>query len=378
MSLNCSSFRIESLFFYSSFIFDQIINRMDQERSILEGIAPGNSAREAGIARYKMDEIERSLKNLGTESLRLASGIDLHSQEMNSKVKDLAFAVLEEYSSLMFTLEEMKSLQSSFASFLESASLTIAKLDTMFDSLEPSVSNSSFRPQSPVPFVTMDNIQETIKETVTQGYYLLDLVGTNQAYIQPINAKLHEIQEKVRALEEKLASIQPISTMEIGTETEDDLVQNEKQQQQQLYQEYQQQSQQSKETIVSEALVRVINLKDDLSRWLNQRVCDFMRGHQDMGSSMGIVNDFLEKHQKLSIEMETKSLELKVLLSIVNRMEIDAENIPEDVTNSLDELKSNWELYSSLLETRILLSKRYSTFHKIASDVSYYNELRKK
>ena len=338
---------------------------MDQERSILEGVSPGGSAREAGIARYKMDEIERSLKNLGTESLRLASEIDLHSKEMNSSVKDLAFAVLEEYSSLMFTLEEIKSLQSSFASFLESASLTIAKLDTMDDSLEQSMTNSSFRPQSPVPFITMDTIQETIKETVNQGYYLLDLVGTNQAYIQPINAKLHEIQEKVRTLEEKLTSIRPVSTMEIGTETEDNLIEDRQQ-----HQELQQQSQQSVETITSESLIRVINLKEDLSRWLNQRVCDFMRGHQDMGSSMASVIDFLEKHQKLSIEMETKSLELKVLFSIVNRMEIDGDNIPEDVTNSLDELKSNWELYSSLLESRILLSKRYSTFHKIASDVS--------
>ncbi|XP_074602730.1 uncharacterized protein LOC141856343 isoform X2 [Brevipalpus obovatus] len=365
---------LESLYQYMkcSQELEKISAQIKHEQFLLNKIRPGNTPQETSISIYKIDEISKRTRDLGSRTLSMIRQIDSNgesadiqasssftsssssssasststSQQPSSipvvsssaHVREFAYIVLAECSSLLTSTDEIRQLMCKFGNFLDDCQCVLCKLISMDENL---ISQQDSRTAD----MMVKNIQDSVIDISEKGSTLLDdLMDSGsasgdvspgqsqqfQSFVEPIQSKLNEIQAKADQL------LQRLHRMPSEDESK---------------------------------FEKFHSICDDLGRWLDDNVCNFMRNHRELGDSLSSVNDFHDKHRKLANQLETRSVEVNALFAALNQIHSKDVEVDDQLRVRIDDLRLKWTSSSEQLEKRIILSQRFASFHKTFNDI---------
>lgn len=367
----------------SSIRLKKISAQIKREQLLLNKIRPGNTPQETSISIYKIDEISKRTRDLGSRTLSMIRQIDSnedsadiqasssftssstsssssassaspshHQQQPSSipvvsssaHVREFAYTVLAECSSLLTCTDEIRQLMCKFGNFLDDCQCVLCKLISMDENLIPPE-------DSRMTDVMVKNIQDSVIDISEKGSSLLDDLTDSgsasgdvspgqsqqyQSFVEPIQSKLNEIQAKADQL------LQRLHRMPSEDESK---------------------------------FEKFYSICDDLERWLDDNVCNFMCNHRKLGDSLSSVNEFHDKHRKLASQLETRSMEVNALFAALNQIHSKDAQVDDQLRVRIDDLRLKWTSSSEQLEKRIILSQRFASFHKTYNDVSNLHKI---
>lgn len=285
------------------------------------------SKEEVNLTITKLDELKKSVQILANRIIHMVREEFELDEERCSLVKEYAFILLEENSNLMTFLEDGREVILLFGQFLECYNQHLSKLNSISDNIVNTQANSNMGD------LMVKSIQESVMDINEKGNDLLNCSDfVKDSFEEPVKCKLQEIHEKANKL---LIKIGRLPSDEKGLKYD-----------------------------------KFYSICDDLERWLDDNVCDFMKDHQYLGSNQAHVIDFYEKHRKLSNQLQTRSMEVNALFNALNQFHSQIPTIDEQLRNRVDDLRLKWTTSGEQLERRIILSQRLTNIHKIYNDVS--------
>lgn len=121
---------------------------------------------------------------------------------------------------------------------------------------------------------------------------------------------------------------------------------------------------------IHQALNSFLEQHNELNSWLLNVAEAFLVGHQDMGSDLPMAKDFLNLHNTLLSDLQSKGNEINsLLLTLPPLLEYLDDSQRHEVDRKVDELHERWLKLKTMLENRLDLAAIYVKFHTEADVV---------
>ena len=91
--------------------------------------------------------------------------------------------------------------------------------------------------------------------------------------------------------------------------------------------------------------------------------------HHDMGGDLYTARDFLELHERLDEDMRDKTAEVEELITAAQALGSSGEPKHKAAVERSRVVREEWTQLLTLIEQRIHLALKYTTFHKKAQQV---------
>jgi titin len=122
---------------------------------------------------------------------------------------------------------------------------------------------------------------------------------------------------------------------------------------------------------INKALNNFLEKHNEIYSWLVSVAEAFLQEHRNMGDDLPMAKDFLDLHNQLLNDLQTKGNEINALiLTLPPILEYLEDNQRKDVDSKVEEMHERWINLKNVLENRLGLARIYVKFHMEADIVN--------
>ncbi|XP_012286354.1 titin [Orussus abietinus] len=298
----------------------------------------GDSSASAELLLFEMKKLQAEAKIFQERSIKITRSTEQlvsSGHFAGEQATEQAYAILGAAANYLNDLERYESLLEAAISFFRAAQSALTKLDQ----LEVQLATSE-HPIRSNALAQLHAQAQTTLETVTssplaEGYALLEAAGRESPGVKGVKRILEELETRKLDLSNRCTA-----------HREENLE-------------------------ATRSLTAFLEKYNELYSWLVGIAEAFLQGHQDMGSSSSLAENFHVLHRHLLNDLVSKSERGKEALdSLPSILEILGEEERRDVNEKVEKLYGDFLRLKDSVETRVELSKLYINFHNMANDMT--------
>ncbi|XP_017775027.1 PREDICTED: titin [Nicrophorus vespilloides] len=295
----------------------------------------GDSASSAELLQHEMRKLLPDAKQLQERALKITKATDKLVQSgcfAGSQAIEQAYVVLSSTSDYLADLQQRDHLFERVIAFFRSAQSALNKLDQIEMQLKSSELKSTSPQLAQLHAQCAQTIEEVTSGPIAEGYSIL---GST-----PLNAS--GVRKMVEELENKKIVLDGLCV-----------------------------AHKEENRRINQALEEFLERQDELQGWLVGIAEAFLKGHGDLGHDLFSSREFLDLHNQLLTDLQTKGNEINaLLLTLPPILEYLQDSQRSEVDSKVESLHERWLNLKNLLESRLDLSVLYVKFHTDAEKVT--------
>ncbi|KYB28240.1 SEC14 domain and spectrin repeat-containing protein 1-like Protein [Tribolium castaneum] len=273
---------------------------------------------------------ERALKITKATEQLVASGCFAGEQAAGQ-----SYEILSATSDYYTEVQNREILLERVLQFFKSAQNALSKLDQLDHQLTTTKLPSTSQQLIQLHAQSSRSIEEITSGPIAEGHAILDLVGRGRSGTEGVRHKVEELENRKIALDRLCVA-------------------------------------HKEENIrINKALNNFLESHNEIYSWLVSVAEAFLHEHRNMGDDLPLARDFLDLHNKLLNDLQTKGNEINALiLTLPPILEFLEDNQRKDVDSKVEEMHERWIGLKNVLENRLDLARIYVKFHMEADIVN--------
>ncbi|XP_050302710.1 titin-like isoform X2 [Anthonomus grandis grandis] len=314
---------------------DQIIR--DRSNLLASSNQLGDSSSSAELLLHEHRKLLPEAKQLQERALKITKATEelvLSGCFAGTEASQQSYQVLSSSSDYLADLQKRESLLERVIAFFRTAQTVLAKLDQLEIQLKATDLPKSSSKLADLHAHCAKTVEDTTTVPISEGYAILDLAGHSGA--------TEGVKKMIQELENMKIILSGLCT-----------------------------AHREENKRLSLALNNFYEKHDEIYNWLVTIAEAFLQGHQDTGGDLRLAEDFLQLHNELQVDLQTKGNEInQLLLTLPPILEYLEDDERRDVDSKVEGLHNRWMKLKSLIENRLQLARIYVKFHMEADIVN--------
>jgi hypothetical protein len=273
---------------------------------------------------------ERALKITKATEQLVASGCFAGEQ-----ATEQSYAILSATSDYYTDLQGREGLLERIVAFFRSAKAALDRLDQLENQLVSAKLPSTSQQLIQLHAQCSKAIEDITNAPIAEGHAILDLVGRGRAGAEGVKRTVEELENRKISLDRLCVAHREENIR------------------------------------INKALNNFLEKHNEIYSWLVSVAEAFLQEHRNMGDDLPMAKDFLDLHNQLLNDLQTKGNEINALiLTLPPILEYLEDNQRKDVDSKVEEMHERWINLKNVLENRLGLARIYVKFHMEADIVN--------